>query len=144
MFVAYNLRTFTYPTIDSEHHVLICAPTKGHMCQMDTVLYPVVKISWWFYALFINNAKQIETNCNYEVKPHMHNAAYNLQKNLWAVIALSTEKIQIRYLQKVYRTEIMAPFQKLIYFPNVCEAYSRSIYIPAVVELTNTNPSLTL
>ena len=52
------------------------------MCQMDTALCPTENISWYFYTLFIHNAKHIKTDCDYEVKLQMYNITYNLQKHL--------------------------------------------------------------
>ena len=65
---------------------------------MNAALYHTEKISWCLNALFIDIGKWITTNCNYEVKPQIHNVAYNLKKNLWMISALSTEKMKIRCL----------------------------------------------
>ena len=39
--------------------------------------------------------------------------------------------------------KVKTAFQ-LVFLPNACEAYSRKIYIPTTVELTNNDPALTL
>ena len=44
----------------------------------------------------------------------------------------AAEKVQIRCLQMIYHVNTKSPFQPL-YLPNVCEAHSRNIYIPATV-----------
>ena len=64
------------------------------MCWSYTALYPSEDVSWYPYALFVNGAGQIKANCNYEVKYKIHNVAYNLNKNLWAISSLSTQKLQ--------------------------------------------------
>ena len=69
--------------------------------------------------------------------------AYNLNRNLWAICALATEKLQIQCLQKIYHVNVKTPFQ-LVFLPNDCEAYSRHIYIPNTVEETNNEPTWTL
>ena len=33
-----------HATIPPKHDVLICVPTKGHMCQLDTSPYPTKKL----------------------------------------------------------------------------------------------------
>ena len=56
---------------------------------------------------------------------------------------LSYQKLLIQFGQKTYHFDVRAPFQ-LVFLPNTCEAYNRNIYIPAKVQLTNSNPMLTL
>ena len=73
----------------------------------------------------------------------IHNLAYNLNRNLWAINTLATEKLQIRSLQKTFCIDIKMLFQ-LVFFPNACEVYSRNIYIHATVDLTNHKPTLML
>ena len=78
---------------------------RGLMCQFDTALYITEKVSWCLYTLFVNDAGRIKKNCNCKVKLQTHNVAYNLNRNLWAVSALSalgTENVQIQQLQKAY------------------------------------------
>ena len=41
----------------------------------------------------------------------------------------------------MYFVDILMSFQ-LLYLPNACTSYSRNIYIPATVELTNNYPTL--
>ena len=111
--------------------------------QIDTTLYTTEKISCCLYASFVNSAKQIKSNCNYEVKPQLHNVAYNLKKNPWAISALSTGNLQVRCLQKTYRIDIKIPFQ-LKCLPNACKVYCRNISMPVTVKLKNNNPTLSL
>ena len=127
-------------TMPSEHDVLMQVLTKGHIYQLDTAIYHIEKISWYLYTLFTVSAEWIKSYYNYKVKPQKYNVAYNLKKNLWTIGAFSTEKIQIRCLQKTYRINANTPFQQ-IYLPNVCEAYSGNIYIPSTIALTNNDPT---
>ena len=43
----------------------------------------------------------------------------------------------------MYHIDIKTLFQ-LFYLPIACEAFSRSIYIPATIELTNSDPTIIL
>ena len=79
---------------------MICILTKGYMCQLDTTLYPTEKIAWYLYALFINSVEKIKSTCSYKVKPEIHNAVYNVNKDVWIISALSAEKIQKGFLQR--------------------------------------------
>ena len=101
-----------------------------------TLKQPTEKVFWCLYALFVNGTEGIKKNCNCEVKPQTHNVAYNLNSNLWAISALATEQLQIRCLQKTYHVSVKIPFQ-LIFLPSAYQAFSRNIYIPTTVELTN-------
>ena len=92
-----------------------------------------------FYTLFVNDAEWIKINCTCEVKPQTHNVVYNWNRNLLEV----TEKVHIQCLQKTYHINVNTPFP-LVFLPNACEDYNRNTYIPATVELTNNDPTLTL
>ena len=63
------------------------------MYQLGTALYPTGEITWHLYALFVNNAEQIKSNCNHEVKPQIHNVRYNLKKKMWATSSLSLDML---------------------------------------------------
>ena len=82
-------------------------------------------------------------NCNCEEKLQMQTVAYNLNRNLWANNDFATEELH----NGVYGRAIVwmsgPPFQ-LLFLCNACKAYSRNIYIPDIVELTNDDPTLTL
>ena len=73
------------------------------------------------YTLSVNDNKRIKNNCYCEVKPFTHNVAYNLNRNLWAIGALATEKLQTQCLQKTYCINVKSPFQSM-FLPNTCEA----------------------
>ena len=65
----------------------------------------------------------------YELKPQNHNVRYNVNRNLWTISALATNKLQIWCLQKIYHVVFKTQFQ-LIFLPIACEVYSRNTYIP--------------
>ena len=67
------------------------------------------KITWCLYALFMNKAEQIKSDCNYEIKPHLQNIVYNIKKSVWVISYLSTEKVQVRCLQKTYHVDTKTP-----------------------------------
>ena len=48
-----------YATIPSEHDILMCYH-QGHMCHLNTSLYPIMKLLWCLYALFINSVEKIK------------------------------------------------------------------------------------
>ena len=100
--------------------MLTCVFINGHICQLDTALYPIEKFSWCLSTLFVNDAKRFKKNCNYEVKPQTHNVAYNLNRNLWAINALATEKLQIQCLQKTCCANVKTPFQLIFFTKSMC------------------------
>ena len=102
-------------------------------------MYTTKKISWCPYALFINSAKEIKSNCNYKKKPQKHNVAYTLKKNWGTVYGVNQNKMFAKDLQNWHQD----PFQ-LIYMPTAYEASSRNIYILATIEWMNNYPTLTL
>ena len=82
-------------------------------------LYPTEKVSCHLYALFVNDAERIKMNCNCEVKPQTHSMAENLNRSLWPISALATEKLQIQFLQKTYGIDVKTSCQ-LVFLPNGC------------------------
>ena len=55
------------------------------------------QVNWCIYALFINDEEQIESNCVLKTINRTTNLAYSLDGYLWAIGALATEKLQIRW-----------------------------------------------
>ena len=67
--------------------------TNGHLCMLDQASYPVEGTNWCIYALFINDKKQIKTNCFLKMLNWTTNLAYSLDGYLWAISALAAEEI---------------------------------------------------
>ena len=44
-----------YATIPKETDIKLCMMSQGHLCMFDEPLYPVKKVEWCLYALFIND-----------------------------------------------------------------------------------------
>ena len=95
-----------------------------------------------YYALFINDEKQIERNCILRTINRTTNLAYNLDGYLWAISVIATERLQIRCVMEMNVITIK-PLLQIVDIGNGCEAYSASIYIPAKSELTTTMQSIT-
>ena len=51
-----------YATVPKEKGIKFCMMSQGHLCMFEEPLYPVDKIDWCIYALFINNLTKIEAN----------------------------------------------------------------------------------
>ena len=129
-------------TLPTEIDVKLCLMTNGHLCMFKQALYPVEQMNWCIYALFVNDEKQIERNCNLKTINRTTNLAYSLDGYLWAISALAAEKLQIRCIMQTNVITIKPPLQ-IIDIGNGCEAYSASIYIPAKSELTTTMQTIT-
>ena len=122
--------------------VKLCLMTNGHLCMFNQALYPVERMNWCIYALFINDKDQIERNCLLRTTNQTTNLAYSLDGYLWAISALATEKLQIRCAMETRVITIKPPLQ-IVDIGNGCKAYAASIYIPAKSELTATLQSIT-
>ena len=103
--------------------MLICGFTRGHFSQFDTALYPTEKLSLWLNALFVNDENGLKLPVI--VKLLTHNVAYNLNRNLWTICDLATEKLQISCSQKTCHVDNKAPFQ-LVFLPNAHKAQRNS------------------
>ena len=106
-----------HATLHSTQNVIVCTFTKGHMCQVDIVLYPVAWVTQCIYTLFTNSAQQIKKDCQYDIKHESYNVVYSLKRCLWVINSLSTEELQVRGLRRHYRVSIKPPLQ-LVYLPN--------------------------
>ena len=131
-----------YATIPKETDIKLCLVSQGHLCMFKEPLYPVDKIDWCLYALFINDLPKIETNCKFTTMIRHTNLAHSLDGYLWTISSLATEKLQIRCLQQTSVVTIEPPLC-IIDIGNGCEAFSSTLYIPAKSELTITMQSLT-
>ena len=54
-----------YATIPKESDIKLCMMSQGHLCMFDEPLYPVEKIEWCLYALFMNDLSKIDINCKF-------------------------------------------------------------------------------
>ena len=76
--------------------VKLCLVINGHLCMFDQALYPMERINWCIYALFINDQNRIRKDCFLKTLNQTTNLAYSLDGYLWAISALAAEKLQIR------------------------------------------------
>ena len=116
--------------------------TSGHLCMFNQALYPMECTKCCIYALFINDKNQIKRNCFLKTLNQTTNLAYSLDRYLWAISVLATEKLQVRCVMETHVITIKPPLQ-IVYIGNGCKAYFASIYNPAKSELTATLQSVT-
>ena len=131
-----------YATIPKESDIKLCMMSQGHLCMFDEPLYPVEKIEWCLYALFMNGLSKIYLNCKFTATVQHTNLAHSLDGYLWAISSLATEKLQICCLHHTSVITIEPPLH-IVDIGNGCEAFSPTLYIPAKSELTATMQSLT-
>ena len=108
---------------------------------MNQALYPIDKLEWCVYALFINSEKKKREYCSINTHKRDANKAQSLEGYLWAITAFEPGKMQIRCLTDTHVIDIKPPLT-IIYVGNGCEAYSNNLFIPAKSELTSTDSSL--
>ena len=66
-------------------YVNLCVYKGTHM----SIWYNLVshrKMPWSLYALYVNRAEQIKSNCNCKVKMQTHNVAFNLNRNFGQLV----------------------------------------------------------
>ena len=131
-----------YATIPKETDIKLCMMSQGQLCMFEEPLYPVDKIDWCLYALFINNLTKNESNCKFTTTIRHTNLTHSLDGYLWAIISLATKKLQIRCLHQTSVVTIEPPLC-IIDIGNGCEAFSSTLYIPTKSKLTTTMQFLT-
>ena len=124
-----------YVTLPTEQSVRICLQTELAICILEQALYPVERITWCVYALFINDEHRIKQDCKYTVSKVSGNRAISLGGCLWAVSSIKQEQLQVRCLEETHMIEIQPPLQ-MVYLRNGCEGYSPSMFLPAKNEMT--------
>ena len=67
-----------YTTIPKETDIKLCMMSQGHLCMFDEPLYPVEKVEWCLYALFINDLSKIDLNCKFTAAVRHTNLAHSL------------------------------------------------------------------
>ena len=131
-----------YATIPKEMDIKLCMMSQGQLCMFEEPLYPVERIEWCLYALFINDLMKIKLNCKFVATVRHANLAHSLDGYLWAISSLATKKLQIRCLPHMSVITIEPPLL-IIDIGNGCEAFSPTLYILAKSELTTIMQSLT-
>ena len=130
-----------YAALPTAREIRICKGTGGYLCLMNQALYPIDKLEWCVYALFINSEKKKREYCSINTHKRDANKAQSLEGYLWAITAFKPGKMQIRCLTDTHVIDIKPPLT-IIYVGNGCEAYSNNLFIPAKSELTSTDSSL--
>ena len=85
-----------YVSLPSAIDIKLCLTTTGHLCMFNQALYPVERINWCIYALFINDYARIRRDCLLKTLARTTHLTYSLDGCLWAISALAAEKLQIR------------------------------------------------
>ena len=125
-----------YAAIPTAREIRFCEITEGYLCLMNQALYPIEKLEWCSYALFVHNHSKIRQYCAINTQKWDANRAQSLDGYLWAVSSLKKEKMQVRCLLDTHVVDIK-PSLTIIYVGNGSEAYSNNLYIPAKSELTS-------
>ena len=60
---------------------------------MNQALYPIERIEWCIYALFIKDSHRIPTFCLVETKVRHANLAVSLEEYMWAISSMATTKL---------------------------------------------------
>ena len=115
----------------TSHEIYICLPSQGHLCVINAVSYPVDKIEWYMYALFIRNWDFIKEQCLVD----SHKFALSLDWYIWTISSLAYNRIQACCLEETHLEPIVPPLT-FIYIDNGCKDYSTNTYIPSKTDLT--------
>ena len=130
-----------YAALPTAREIRICKGTGGYLCLMNQALYPIDRLEWCVYALFMDDKEKKREYCSINTHKRDANKAQSLEGYLWAITAFKPEKMQIRCLTNTHVIDIKPPLT-IIYVGNGCEAYSNNLFIPAKSELTSTDSSM--
>ena len=114
-----TLMSLMYMAMPTPHEIHICLTLQGHLCALNTVLYPVTKIEWCVYALFIKNHDLVREHCLVDSHIQHANPTLNLDGYIWTVSCLASDRIQVCWLEEIHLEPIMPPLT-LIYIGNGC------------------------
>ena len=130
-----------YAALPTAREIRICKGTGGYLCLMNQALYPIDRLEWCVFALFMDDKEKKREYCSINTHKRDANKAQSLEGYLWAITAFKPEKMQIRCLTDTHVIDIKPPLT-IIYVGNGCEAYSNNLFIPAKSELTSTDSSM--
>ena len=130
-----------YAALPTAREIRICKGTGGYLCLMNQALYPIDRLQWCVYALFMDDKEKKREYCSINTHKRDANKAQSLEGYLWAVTTFKLEKMQIWCLTDTHVIDIKPPLT-IIYVGNGCEAYSNNLFIPAKSELTSTDSSM--
>ena len=126
-----------YAALPNERSIQVCLESDLAICMIGQALYPTMHITWYIYALFVEDEAWVQGDCKYEVKPFLDNRAQSLGGYMWAISSIQQKQLQIRCLKETQVIQIRPPLQ-VVHIGNGCEEYSPSMYIPAKSELSGT------
>ena len=101
-----TLKHNMYVALPDKENIRLSIVTKGHLCLFNQALYAVEQVNWCVNALFIQSQDKIRSNCKITTRSQNINMAYSLDRYLWAVSALATEKLQIHCVMTDQYVEI--------------------------------------
>ena len=67
----------------------------GYTCMMNQALYPIERIEWCIYALFIKDPDRIATFCLVETKVRHAKMAVSLEGYMWAISSMATTNYKL-------------------------------------------------
>lgn len=125
-----------FVTIPDKDLIHICMVTQGHICILESALYPAEKVNWCIYALFTKNLDQITTRCKKDYED-VTTLALNLRGYIWAISTTETERLQINCPNETLYQTIKPPIT-IVHVGNGCAGYSPNVNIPAKSEFSST------
>lgn len=124
-----------FATLPNENFIHLCLVTQGHICILDTALYPVDELKWCVYALFKKDVDLTAKTCkkNFE---SITTLAVNLRGHIWAISSNKEERLQVSCMNTTnYYT--IKPAITIVHVGNGCTAYSPHVHIPALNEFSS-------
>ena len=64
--------------------------TQGYLCMLEKVLYPIDKLHWCVYVLFMEVPEITDRDCMLDFEDHISNHATSLDGWLWVMTSLVT------------------------------------------------------
>ena len=129
-----------FAALPSDQEIQLCVTTSGHLCSLNTALYPTRELTWCVYNLFINNQEGIDNNCPVVTSRHYTPKVISLGGYIWAIATTNQKKeaVNINCRQEENTALVQAPLT-ILTIPDGCYAYSSEFKIPAKNDLTMIN-----
>ena len=98
-------------SLPSTIDIKLCLMTTGHLYLFDQTLYPVERINWGIYVLFMNDYVRLRRECLLRILARTTNLTYSLDGCLWAISALAAGKLQIKCVLGTHIINITPPYK---------------------------------
>ena len=118
-----------YVAFLTEQEIMGCQLTAGAFCELNTAMFPTVKLASCEFALYKKAHEQVIQTCRVKTSPLIGDLALSLEPNYWVVISRKPIILHINCLQTATYLQVKYPIN-IVHLQDGCEAASVTLVLP--------------